>query len=155
MKTILLLLLAALSLAAQPLAKINETVYPQMLAANKGKVVLVDFWATWCVPCRKEMPELAKLVARLQAKGLVLVPISADEPENEADAREFLAKSGVKSKGYLKAPKDDDAFIRAIDPKWGGELPALVLYDKTGKKVQIWKGETATSVIEAAVAKLL
>lgn len=147
-------LLAALSLTAEPLARINEISYPKMIAAQKGKVVLVDFWATWCVPCRKEMPELAKLEARLKAKGLVLIPISADEPENEAAAREFLAKAGVKAQGYLKAPKDDDAFIRAIDPKWGGELPALVLYDKSGRKVQIWKGETAVAAIEAAVNKL-
>ena len=147
--------LAALSLTAEPLAKINEIGYPKMIAAQKGKVVLVDFWATWCVPCRKEMPELAKLEAKLKAKGLVLIPISADEPENEAAAREFLSKAGVKTQGYLKAPKDDDAFIRAIDPKWGGELPALVLYDKAGRKVQIWKGETAIAAIEAAVNKLL
>ncbi len=155
MKTLILMAAAALSLAAQSLPKINEAGYPKMLAAQKGKVVLVDFWATWCVPCRKEMPELAKLEAKLKAKGLVLVPISADEPENEASAREFLSKSGVKTPGYLKAPKDDDAFIRAIDPKWGGELPALVLYDKTGKKVQMWKGETSIATIEAAVTKLL
>lgn len=150
-----LLTLAVFSLAAEPLAKINEVSYPKMLAAQKGKVVLVDFWATWCVPCRKELPELAKLETKLKAKGLVLVPISADEPENEAAAREFLSKAGVKTQGYLKAPKDDDAFIRAIDAKWGGELPALVLYDKTGKKVQLWKGETTTAAIEAAIAKLL
>ena len=149
------LFLAALSLTAEPLARINEISYPKMIAAQKGKVVLVDFWATWCVPCRKELPELVKLEARLKAKGLVLIPISADEPENEAGAREFLTKAGVKAQGYLKAPKDDDAFIRAIDPKWGGELPALVLYDKTGRKVQIWKGETAVAAIEAAVNKLL
>ncbi len=143
------------ALMAQPLAKINETSYPAMIAAQKGKVVLVDFWATWCVPCRKEMPELAKLAGALRAKGLVLVTISGDEPENEGAAREFLTKAGVKSPAYLKAPKDDDVFIRAIDAKWGGELPALVLYDKTGRKVKMWKGETAMGEIEAAVGKLL
>ena len=151
----LFLFLAALSLTAEPLAKINEVSYPKMLAAQKGKVVIVDFWATWCVPCRKEMPKLAKLEAKLKSKGLVLIPISADEPENEASAREFLANAGVRNPGYLKAPKDDDTFIRAIDPTWGGELPALVLYDKAGRKAKIWKGETAIAEIEAAVAKLL
>jgi thiol-disulfide isomerase/thioredoxin len=150
-----LLVLAAVGLAAQPLPKINEISYPKTIAAQKGKVVLVDFWATWCVPCRKEMPEVAKLEAKLKAKGFVVIPISSDEPENDAAARAFLSKSGIQSPGFLKAPKDDDAFIRAIDAKWSGELPALVLYDKTGKKVQIWKGETAIATIEAAVAKLL
>jgi len=152
---IVLLAAAALSLAAQPLAKINEAGYAKMIASHKGKVLLVDFWATWCVPCRKEMPELVKLEAKLKAKGLALVTISADDLENEPAAREFLAKSGVKAAGYLKAPKDDDAFVKGIDPKWSGELPALLLYDKSGKKIKMWKGETPMSDLEAAIAKLL
>lgn len=152
---LVLLLLAALSLAAQPLTKINEAGYAKMIASHKGKVLLVDFWATWCVPCRKEMPELVKLEAKLKAKGLALVTISADDLDNEPAAREFLAKTGVKSTGYLKAPKDDDAFVKGIDPKWSGELPALLLYDKAGKKIKMWKGETPMADLEAAIAKLL
>jgi thiol-disulfide isomerase/thioredoxin len=146
---------AAVCMAAGPLEKVNEAGYAKLLAAQKGKVVLVDFWATWCVPCRKELPELTKMEARLGAKGMALITVSADDVENEAGAAEFLRNAGVKSKGYLKAPKDDDAFIRAIDAKWHGELPALVLYDKTGKKVKFWMGETAVAEIEAAVKKLL
>ena len=64
------------TLTSQPIPKINETSYPKVIAAQKGKVVLVDFWATWCVPCRKEMPEIAKLEAKLKAKGFVVVPVS-------------------------------------------------------------------------------
>jgi len=152
---LLLAAVFAFATMSQPLTRINETGYPKLLAANKGKVLLVDFWATWCVPCRKEMPELVKLEAKLKAKGLALVTISADDVENEVQAKEFLAKTGVKSTAYLKAPKDDDAFVRAIDPKWGGELPALILYDKAGRKVKMWKGETPLSELEAAIGKLL
>lgn len=152
---LLLSVLFASAVFSQPLAKINEAGYPKLIAAHKGKVLLVDFWATWCVPCRKEMPELVKLETRLKAKGLALVTISADDLDNEPQAREFLAKTGIKAQGYLKAPKDDDAFVRAIDPKWGGELPALILYDKGGKKVRMWKGETPLAELEAAIAKLL
>jgi len=148
-------LLGAFALSAQPLTKINETGYAKMIASNKGKVLLVDFWATWCVPCRKEMPELVKLEAKLKAKGLTLVTISADDLDNEPAAREFLAKTGVKSIGYLKAPKDDDAFVKGVDAKWSGELPALLLYNKTGNKVKMWKGETPMAELEAAIAKLL
>lgn len=152
----LLLAAFAVVLAAQPpLPKINESGYQRLLAAQKGQVVLIDFWATWCVPCRKEMPELAKLAKRLGPRGLRLIPISGDEIESSADAVAFLKQSGVTSLGYLKAPVDEDAFHRAVDPKWGGELPALVLYDKAGKKVKIWKGETSPAAIEAAITPLL
>ena len=155
MKKLIALIGFALLGAETPLVKVNETLYPKLIAERKGKVVLVDFWATWCVPCRKEMPLVAKLEAKLKAKGFVVVTISSDELDNEPAARTYLKEAGITTTGYIKAPKDDDAFIRQIDPKWGGELPALVLYDKTGKKVKIWKGETAIAEIEAAVTKLL
>ncbi|MCX6603365.1 MAG: TlpA disulfide reductase family protein [Acidobacteria bacterium] len=155
MKKLIALIGFALLGAETPLVKVNETLYPKLIAERKGKVVLVDFWATWCVPCRKEMPLVAKLEAKLKAKGFVVVTISSDELDNEPAARAYLKEAGITTTGYIKAPKDDDAFIRQIDPKWGGELPALVLYDKTGKKVKIWKGETAIAEIEAAVSKLL
>ncbi len=155
MKKLIALIGFALLGAETPLVKVNETLYPKLIAERKGKVVLVDFWATWCVPCRKEMPLVAKLEAKLKAKGFVVVTISSDELDNEPAARAYLKEAGITTTGYIKAPKDDDAFIRQIDPKWGGELPALVLYDKTGKKVKIWKGETAIAEIETAVSKLL
>jgi thiol-disulfide isomerase/thioredoxin len=158
MKLLLLSLFAALlpsAAADAPLTKLNEAGYAKLIAAQKGHVLLVDFWATWCTPCRKEMPLVAKLAARLQAKGFRLVTISSDELENEPAARAFLKDAGIAGASYIKAAKDDDAFIRQIDPKWGGELPALVLYDRTGKKVKMWKGETAVADIEAAVVKLL
>lgn len=158
MKLLLLSLLAILLPAAAadaPLTKLNEVGYAKLIAAQKGQVVLVDFWATWCTPCRKEMPLVAKLAARLQAKGFRVVTVSSDELDNEPAARAFLKDAGITGASYIKAAKDDDAFIRQIDPKWGGELPALVLYDRTGKKVRMWKGETAIGDIEAAVVKLL
>lgn len=155
MKKLIALLALSLAAAETPLVKVNETTYPKLVAERKGKVLLVDFWATWCVPCRKEMPLVAKLEAKLRAKGFAVLTISSDELENEAAARAFLKESGIPGPGYIKAAKDDDAFIRQVEPKWGGELPALVLYDKTGKKVKVWKGETAIAEIEAAVTKLL
>ncbi len=155
MKKLIALVGLALLGAETPLVKVNETLYPKLIAERKGKVVLVDFWATWCVPCRKEMPLVAKLEAKLKAKGFVVMTISSDELENEPAARAYLKAAGITTTGYIKAPKDDDAFIRQIDPKWGGELPALVLYDRTGKKVKVWKGETAIAEIETAVSKLL
>jgi len=155
MKKLIALIGLTLLAAETPLVKVNETFYPKLIAEQKGKVVLVDFWATWCVPCRKEMPLVAKLELKLKAKGFTVLTISSDELDNEPAARAYLKEAGITTTGYIKAPKDDDAFIRQIDQKWGGELPTLVLYDKTGKKVKVWKGETAIAEIEAAVSKLL
>lgn len=156
MKTLVAAFLLAAALAsAASLPPVDETTYPKVVAAQKGKVVLVNFWATWCVPCRAEMPQLVKMEARLKAKGFTLLTISADEPEQEAQALQFLAKNAVPPPFYLKKAKDDDKFINFIDPKWSGAVPALVLYDRTGKKVKFYVGETNLQEVEAAITKLL
>ena len=152
---ILILLAASVSAAAPKLAPVDETSFPKVVAAHKGKVVLVDFWATYCVPCRQEMPELVKLEARLRARGVQLITISADEPEKQAEAEAFLAKYSVTGPAYIRNAKDDDKFINSVDPKWSGALPALILYDKSGRKTKMFVGETSITDVEAAVTKLL
>jgi thiol-disulfide isomerase/thioredoxin len=144
------------ALAAQPkLAPMNEAGYRQLIAAHKGRVLLVNFWATWCKPCRAEMPDLVKLAERLQAKGFDMVSISADEPEQEPEARKFMAASKVPGPLFIKNAADDDKFHAAIEAKWMGELPALILYDRNGKKVQSLFGEKPVKDLEAAIVKLL
>lgn len=151
------MLLTVPALAWQPdkLIPVDELGYAKLVAAQKGKVLLVNFWATWCQPCRKEMPALAKLAARLAPKGMVLATVSADEPEDEATARAFVREAGVKGPTYLKQVKNDDKFIASLDPKWSGALPALALYDRTGKKVRVFIGEADLAKVEADLLKLL
>ncbi len=158
MKSVLafVLLFASTSAFGQFFKPVDEAAYPRMVAGYKGKVLLVDFWATWCVPCRAELPQLVKLHAKLKARGLEVVTISADEPETVQAANKFLKDTGASGlPAYIKRPKDDDKFISQVDPKWQGALPALILYDKTGKKIQSFFGETPMATVEAAIQKLL
>ena len=151
-----LLLLIALPLAAQTLMPLDEAGYQKLVHSQKGSVLVVDFWATWCKPCRAEMPQLVKLNEKLKSKGLKMVTISADEPEAEATARKFLSDAGATSvPAYVRRAKDDDKFIDAIDPKWQGALPALFIYDRTGKKARAFIGESSMAEVEAAILKLL
>lgn len=159
MKLPAIVLALVLSLAgaapAQKLIPLDEAAYARLISSSKGKVTLVSFWATWCVPCRAEVPQLVQLEKRLQDKGLKLVLISADDVDSEMDARRFLTTKNVPMPSYQKVVKNDDKFIEGLDPKWSGALPALFLYDKTGKKVKSFVGETEMAAIEAAVKKLL
>src|SRR5579885_2115748 len=129
------LALAASAVAQQKLTPVDEPGYTKLIAAHKGKVVLIDFWATWCKPCRAEMPELVKLEQRLRARGFDLVTISADEDGQQAGALKVLEQDGVTGQRYWKKAADDDKFCDAIDPKWGCALPAVFLYDRSVKKV--------------------
>ena len=152
-----LFLLAGLSglLMAADLKPVDEAGYAKVVAGAKGKVLLVNFWATYCVPCRKEMPQLVALEAKLRAQGFQFVTISADEPEQVQDAAAYLDKTKVAAPVYVRKAKDDDKFVAAIDAKWSGALPASFLYDRTGKKVRAFFGEVKMAELEAAIKKLL
>ena len=86
---------------------------------------------------------------------MTLATISADEPEQESDAVEFLKRSKIAFPAYVKRPKDDDRFIRSVDPKWSGALPTLLIYDRKGRKTATFEGETQPAVIEKAIVQAL
>ena len=65
------------------------------LADYKGKVVLLNVWATWCEPCRDEMPSMEKLYREFGPKGLVIVAVSVDDPGTEANIRAFVKEFGI------------------------------------------------------------
>lgn len=128
--------------------------YNRLVASHKGRVVLVDFWATYCVPCRTELPELVQLATKLRQRGLDLIVVSADEPEEEAQARKFIAGKAP-APLYIKSADDNDKYAAGIHARWQGELPANFVYDRTGKKVGAFIGQVPTKNIEAVIEKFL
>lgn len=143
------------SRAAAILVPIDEQGFRQMLAAHRGHPVLVDFWATWCAPCREELPKLVSLYSAYRGRGLDFVTISCDEPEQQAQAAAFIDKQGAPAPRYIRRAADDDKFINAIDPKWSGALPALFLFDRNGKQVNSFIGETDMRQLELSIKRLL
>src|SRR6202046_677739 len=85
-----------------PLVPINEAGFQKLVDAHKGKVVLYDFWATWCAPCRAEFPQLIQLEDKLRSRGVEVVTISADEREKKAAAEKFIQMFRVDSPAYQK-----------------------------------------------------
>jgi thiol-disulfide isomerase/thioredoxin len=128
----------------------------QAIARDKGKVVLVNFWATWCVPCREEFPDLVRLEAVYRDKGLAVLGVSTDLGKDLSAVEKFLATHRPGFPNYHKAKGGDDQdFIDAVDPRWGGELPFTVLYDRGGRKVQALSGKHSYAELEREIAKLL
>lgn len=154
MRRFLLFLIVVPAFAAS-LPTIDEAGFQKLVASHKGKVVMYDFWATWCDSCRAELPHLVQLAAKLRPQGFELVTISADEPEQDSDAQKVLKHVAITGLAYRKQAVDDEKFIDSIDPKWSGALPALFLYDRTGHKVKTFIGETDMKTLEAAIRKLL
>jgi thiol-disulfide isomerase/thioredoxin len=154
-RTLALFLLAAATALPAGLTTIDTAGYQKLVASHKGKVVLVNFWATYCVPCRKEMPALVQLGEKYRAKGFVFLTVSADEPEDVTRAGNFLAATKVAPPHYVRQAPDDEAFINAIESKWSGALPASFLYGRDGKKLRTFIGEADLKTLEAAIVQAL
>ena len=128
----------------------------EAVARERGHVVLVNFWATWCVPCREEFPSLSRLQERNRVAGLRIVGVSTDFEKQRPAVEKFLAERRPAFPNYhRKKGGDDQAFIDAVDPSWGGELPYSVLFDRSGRKVRSFSGKLPIASAEREIQKLL
>lgn len=122
----------------KPVLPIQPEGIPALLASFTGdKAVLVNVWATWCVPCVEEMPYLVRLQDEFRDE-LSVVFISADFPEELPRVDGFLRDLGVDWQTYIKDGKDEP-FILAIHPDWTGAMPATVVYDRKGRLVTFFE----------------
>jgi thiol-disulfide isomerase/thioredoxin len=126
------------------------------IAAQKGHVVVVNFWATWCVPCVQEFPDLVRLQQRHRGEGLVVMAVSADMKKDiKAKVSPFLTRQHADFPQFLQVSADPEDFINAFDPSWQGDLPRTFVYDKRGRLVKVLSGPQSRHAFEAAVKPLL
>jgi thiol-disulfide isomerase/thioredoxin len=142
--------------AAPPkVTEIDEAALKSLLGAGAGRArpLLVNFWATWCVPCREEFPDLLKIRGRYADDKLDFVLVSLDDPSDIGKAvPEFLSEQrATMLPAYLLHAGDDNTAINLVDPDWSGELPATFLYDRSGSLVFKHKGRIKPDELRAAL----
>jgi thiol-disulfide isomerase/thioredoxin len=126
---------------------------PLTLAGWKGRVVLVNLWATWCAPCRKEMPALAALQTAMGGDDFEVVAISVDRKGIEKSAA-FMQEIGVSTLRLYADPSTE-----ALNTLQGVGLPATVLIDRNGNEIgrllgpAEWDSPEARALIRAALAE--
>jgi thiol-disulfide isomerase/thioredoxin len=102
-------------------------------SSYSGNAILVNFWASWCKPCTEEFPDLIKIKNDFSDKGLRVVFLSLDFPE-EFDSRliPFLKASNVDFTTYFCNFKKPDEVMDYFDKEWDGGIPATFIYDRSG-----------------------
>jgi thiol-disulfide isomerase/thioredoxin len=126
-----------------------------VMAAAGRRATLVNVWASWCGPCRRELPMLQALSINLKPQGVEIVLVSVDEPKDEPKAISYLRDNGITLGSYVVDGSIAD-FKLGLNPAWPGMLPASFLFDGGARLVHFWGGEAfeneLTPIIEAFLA---
>jgi thiol-disulfide isomerase/thioredoxin len=126
--------------AADSLETVTADTLIGKLKASGRKGTLVNAWASFCGPCKREIPMLESLAKRLRPRGIDIVLVTVDEPADQAKALAFLRERGIELTSYVAARPLGD-FKSGMNPRWPGMLPASFLFDRAGTLRYYWGGE--------------
>jgi peroxiredoxin len=120
------------------------------LAQYKNRIVVLNFWATFCVPCRKEMPDLAAIQNEYAALGLQVIGASTDELANRPKVLQFIRETKVNFPVWMGATAADMARFGL-----GEALPGTVVIDRTGKIVKVISGVVNVADLKKQIDSML
>lgn len=130
--------------------------YQQILAKYHDKPLVVNFWATWCEPCRDEYPLIVELAAEFKTQGVSVVGINMDDDSDMNLVRRFIARTQPHFPNYRQKPGIDlDAFYHGVNPAWTGTMPQTVFYTRDGHINLFFLGTRPRPVFEQAFRDLL
>jgi thiol-disulfide isomerase/thioredoxin len=142
--------------SSEPVKLVRPEQYrARVVAAKKGRVVLVNFWATWCDPCREEMPALVSAAKGFSAKDVAVALVSTDSLKKTPDVEKFLASGKIPFVCWQAKSLDPQRFIDAVDKSWNGAVPYTLVYDRKGELVARLAGPQTEKSFGEAVRKAL
>lgn len=143
--------------ATPEVAIVDEQGLAQAIAARKGSVVLVDYWATWCRACVELFPHTVELAKKYRDRGLAVLTVSFDDPEDKEAVLAYLQKYEAVTENYLAKYGASSQSVEAFAIT-NGALPHFKLFDRQGnfrKEFASGGNPITPEMIEAAVEELL
>jgi thiol-disulfide isomerase/thioredoxin len=123
------------------------------IAKHQGKVVLVDYWATWCVPCLKAFPHTVALSRKYGDKPFVAISVTVNSADELEDAKKFLAEKDARFEHFIGSYPSTEESLAGFGLE-EGSVPELRLYDQTGKLHATWK-KFDEAEVETKIQELL
>lgn len=132
-------------------ALIDLAGYQQVLAKYHGKPLVVNFWATWCEPCRDEYPMIVELAKQFRPQGVEVVGVDMDDDSDMNLVRRFIVRMQPSFPNYRqKTGIDLDKFYDGVNPQWKGTMPQTMFYGKDGNVVGFFLGSRPRAQFEQA-----
>lgn len=122
------------------------------IRSHPSHVKIVNFWATWCLSCREEIPKYQRLGRDFAAQNVRVLFVSIDYSENLPELKRHLARFGVKDLSYVRSGAERD-FFRAFHSDWSGSLPATVIFGPDGNVVDFWEGTISLEDLKERVRR--
>lgn len=127
----------------------------KIMKSENEHILIVNFWATWCAPCLKELPLFEKLGAERKDILIKLVSMDMDLDPNPSKVRDFVNRKKIKSTVLILDERNPNDWIDKVDKRWSGALPAtLVINNKNGKRRFVEK-ELHEGELEKLIADVL
>ena len=127
-----------------------------LISQQRQHPLLVNFWATYCDPCRDEFPDLVKIDKTYRPLALEFVTISLDDvSEIKTEVPKFLGSMKATMPAYLLNVSDPEPAIDLVDPKWQGSLPATFLYNEKGEMVYKHIGRVNPEELRVEIDKVI
>ena len=124
------------------------------LTTETDKVYVVNFWATWCAPCVKELPHFEELNANYTDQNVEVLLVTLDFPKKyDSHVMPFIEKHGLKSKVIALNDMDSNTWIPEINPDWSGAIPATLIFNK--EKRQFYEQTFTYEELETALKQFL
>lgn len=140
--------------ASQPVPTLTFEAFEPLLAKQNDTVYVINFWATWCAPCVKELPDFERLNQKYNKQKFKMILVSLDfSRQKETRLIPFVQQHKLKAEVlHLNAP-DANAWISKVNPEWSGAIPATLIY--RGDKRIFHEGSYTFLELDAVVKQLL
>ena len=142
--------------ASSPIAQISPSDLKRILENEKGHVVVLNLWATWCAPCLVEIPDLLRLEEKMSSDNVKLMGISVDEPTfSTKHIEQMRDKRFPAFHTYARDNRETDYLVSVVDPAWNEVVPTTYIIDRDGVVRERIQGKKSLAEFKAAVLAVM
>jgi thiol-disulfide isomerase/thioredoxin len=136
----------------RPVPMLDFAAFEPYLGGKSDTVYVINFWATWCGPCRRELPNMEKIHRDYSNEKVKVLLVSLDFPNQQKGLQQFISSNHITAPVILLNEPDANAWIDKVDPSWTGALPATLIFK--GKSRLFFEKELTYQDVSSSIGSL-